>query len=128
MKKVEYSELFSGRALQKIRTLLKKGYDINTIDEDGWSLLTYATNNGNYDVVRFLLENEANINIQTDETNRTALIIATEDNDTDIVWLLLKYGADVDIEDCFNKKALTYAKEENRYEIIELLENKIKEI
>lgn len=50
--------------------------EINNRDANSWTALHYACLNGNYNIVLFLLKNEANIEL-TNDLRQTPLIIAT---------------------------------------------------
>ena len=50
--------------------------EINNRDVNSWTALHYACLNGNYNIVLFLLKNEANIEL-TNDLRQTSLIIAT---------------------------------------------------
>ncbi|XP_068908725.1 ankyrin repeat domain-containing protein 17 isoform X12 [Tenebrio molitor] len=74
--------------------LLKGGADI----ELGASTpLMEAAQEGHLDLVKFLLENEANVHAQT-QTGDTALTYACENGHTDVADYLLQYGADLEHE------------------------------
>ncbi|XP_064212242.1 ankyrin repeat domain-containing protein 17 isoform X4 [Tribolium castaneum] len=74
--------------------LLKGGADI----ELGASTpLMEAAQEGHLDLVKFLLENDANVHAQT-QTGDTALTYACENGHTDVADLLLQYGADLEHE------------------------------
>ncbi|OMJ29272.1 Dilute domain-containing protein [Smittium culicis] len=68
--------------------------DINDKDQDGLSPLITASCFGKLDVVKFLIENGANVN-QTDEFGWSALMWATNNNDEDIVNYLIQNHASI---------------------------------
>ena len=71
--------------------LLKAGADI----ELGASTpLMEAAQEGHLELVKYLLENHANVHAQT-QTGDTALTYACENGHTDVGDLLLQYGADL---------------------------------
>lgn len=87
------------------------------------NVLTFATHYGNYNVVEFLIkENYFDINSK-DFAGNTALIVATKNNQTQIMKLLLELGADKSLKDADGKTAYDYAVEYDRKDHISLLEN-----
>jgi ankyrin repeat protein len=72
--------------------------DLNSQGQDQWTLLHIATNEGNYSVVKILLENGANPNPQS-ANQRTSLHIGCIRGHLSIVKILLEYGADINIAD-----------------------------
>lgn len=53
-----------------------------------------AAQEGHLELVKYLLENNANVHAQT-QTGDTALTYACENGHTDVADLLLQYGADL---------------------------------
>lgn len=71
--------------------LIKAGADI----ELGASTpLMEAAQEGHLELVKYLLENHANVRAQT-QTGDTALTYACENGHTDVADLLLQFGADL---------------------------------
>lgn len=71
--------------------LIKAGADV----ELGASTpLMEAAQEGHLELVKYLLENNANVHAQT-QTGDTALTYACENGHTDVADLLLQYGADL---------------------------------
>lgn len=89
---------------QEIKKLLKKGIDINEINNFGDTALVTATFNKNTKVVELLLKKKANTEIKTSLSQSTALHTAVQYNLKEIVYLLLQNNANVDSRD---KKQLT---------------------
>ncbi|KAL7286755.1 hypothetical protein TKK_0018900 [Trichogramma kaykai] len=83
-----------GGFLEVVDFLVKAGADI----ELGASTpLMEASQEGHLDIVRYLLELNANVHAQT-QTGDTALTYACENGHTDVAELLLGYGADLEHE------------------------------
>ncbi len=84
------------------------------------SCLWIASQNGNLDIVKLLLENGAEVNI-TNHNDRTALIKASQDGHTDTVQLLIQFGAAVDLADEHSVTALLAASSEGHWETAKVL-------
>ena len=72
---------------------LKKGADPNHRDAEGRTLLMAAAFNRNLDLVKLLAESGADLNVVS-EFGNTAMDIASDTGDTDIIFYLLGHGAE----------------------------------
>ncbi len=72
--------------------------DINSVDEDGWTALHLATNEGQFAIVTLLLEAGANVGAKTKQL-KTALHIACCRGDLRTAKLLMQYKADLAAQD-----------------------------
>lgn len=107
-------ELFKYLVKQKVSMDISRGKE---------NVLTFATHYGNYNVVEFLIkENYFDVN-SNDLVGDTALIVATKNNQAQIVQLLLELGADKSLKDSSGKTAYDYAVESNNKDVISILEN-----
>lgn len=115
-----------------VALLLKNGADVNAA---GWSMsgmptttyaLIVASAGGHEDIVRLLLENGANIHCLSSSSGNTALICAVANGHINIVKLLLNYGASTCIKNVWGQTALQIAQQHNNKEIIQLIEQYIK--
>lgn len=94
---------------------LKKNYNeiikllIDLQDEKGYTELINSSENNNIEIVKLLLTNKANTNLQTVD-GFTSLILASKNGYTEIVRLLLTNKANVDLQTKDNKTALMVAK------------------
>ena len=95
-----------------------------TKDNSGKTALHIAAENGKIDVIRFLLENGAEVNAK-DRSGATPLYTPIKYGHTDIVKLLIKEGAEVDITNRYvNQTPLHWAVKNGRFDIVKfLLEN-----
>ena len=109
--------------------LLKAGANPNARDTSGTTMLRdvaflWSPLKGrffNKKTYELLLRYKADPNIQDNDNGQTELMIATSNNNTERITLLLKYGAKKDIKDKKGKTALDYAIEKGNSEAIKLL-------
>ena len=85
--------LFSGD-IGKIQKALDEGADVNEEYQKGY-ILTYYCNRDNYDIVKLLIDNGADLDVGEGRFS-TPLIAASRYASPEVVQLLLKNGADVD--------------------------------
>lgn len=93
-----------------LRTILKNDFNVNTGDkEDGITLLMYAilAANADSEMVKFLIQCGADVNIQDRSQKYTALHFAARDQREDIVKVLLENGAEVNAQDKFGNTPLS---------------------
>jgi len=115
--------------LERTIKILKEGeIDVNAKNKYGNTALTWASQNGHIEIVKYLLANGANVN-EKDEYGETALILASSNGHIEIVKSLLANGTNPrirmneDSQRYKNMTALEIAREENKHQIISLLEN-----
>ncbi len=79
------------------RALVAKGADVNEKDLDGNSCLHRAVSKGNIEIIKFLLENKADVGAKNNYFDgETALYIAIKEKKSiEIIKLLIAKGADV---------------------------------
>ena len=87
--------------LGAVKNALKQGASIDSMDKEGYSALMEAVTNGHENVVKFLLERGANVNLQMKYPGApakiagySALILAIMQFNPKMVRLLLEYDAD----------------------------------
>ena len=86
-----------------MRSLLKKGAQVNQKDSHGWTALIHASAAGRPDVIRALIKAKADVNAQ-DKDGNTALMIAGMFGHRKAVETLLQAKADPNLRD---KEGLT---------------------
>lgn len=74
--------------LYGVKQLIQQGTDVNTVNGGGQSALYLSSENGHYDIAKFLLVNKALVNYRANP-----LIAAARKGHADCVNLLLKHGA-----------------------------------
>ena len=113
------NEIFNEN-ISDVEDLIKSGVDINYIGENGDTPLLVAVETQNYELVKILLQNKADPNSVSRLPSLHAAIDtaveATKNNDhikedsTQIIELLLEYGANPNLTDFNGKTAYQFAK------------------
>ena len=96
-KNISILTLFEIKGLDEVDAIaakLKDGFDVNTIDSGGRTLLMQSAIERNHKVMKFLIDNEADVNLQ-DERLWTALHFAAQNSDHEAVRILLENKGDV---------------------------------
>jgi len=107
--------------LSQVSMHLANGLDVNTMDEEGRTVLMYAAYNGHTEILKKLIEKGAVINL-ADNYGRTALMMASSGPYTEAVKLLLDHNADPDMADKEEHfTALMYAAAEGQLEVVRIL-------
>ena len=112
--------------LEVVRTLLNLGADVSGSAADPWSPLESAVHNNRVALARLLIERGANVNA-IGNTGYTPLLFAAsiDFGDTEMMKLLLKGGARVDIKNRAGKTALDLAREYHHIRFVNILERGI---
>ena len=108
--------------IQLIKNYIDSGYDLDIINEYGYTTLMYAIIHNKTVIFKLLLNTSADVNKQNNNGD-TSLILAAKYNNIEIVKLLLNSGADINRQDNYGGTALIYAVFNNRIEIVKLLLN-----
>ena len=109
--------------IAKVERFINDNGDLNSQDELGNNALIIASQYGDLEIAKLLIESKKiKLDLQNKKGN-TALILASFLGYSKIAELLLKAGADRDIKDKAGKTALDYAKENYDNQIKKLLTN-----
>lgn len=98
--------------LPRIQALLSKSTtNVNALDASGYTPLLYATgraSSSSFDIVMLLLNNDAtqSINVPTPELKQTPLHRACSKGHVELIYLLLKHGADKNLKDSDGKRPI----------------------
>ncbi|ORX71041.1 ankyrin [Anaeromyces robustus] len=103
-----------------IECLLKKGSEINIIDNNGKSLIANAIQESSLTIVELLIKYGANPEF-IDGNKNPPLNYAIQEKSESIVKLLISHGADANFIDLFNISSLAYAIQEKSLPIIKYL-------
>ncbi|TRY90935.1 hypothetical protein DNTS_022174 [Danionella cerebrum] len=100
--------------------LSRKTTNVNAKDEDQYTPLHFAAQNGDEALTRFLIDRSANIN-ETDAQGRTPTQIACHHGQENVVRVLLSRGADVQVKGKEDWTALHLAAWKGHLGIVKLL-------
>ncbi len=108
--------------LEIVKCLVEKGYA--SVDSLGFtkelnSALFFATENKHHKVMKYLIENEADVNLDNKE-DETPLMKSVVKNDFEGVKILVENGADVNAKDCVSSVLVKGVKSGN-IEMVEYL-------
>ena len=106
--------------VSKVVDMVVAGMPVDIDDGNDSTALTHAVINNRTDVVRYLLNNGADVNKQN-RLGWTALHWASLMNYTDVM-ILLQHGARKDIKDKYGNTPIDLARPCNHKEAIDLLE------
>jgi ankyrin repeat protein len=100
--------LYLGRFSDETIINLMKKYDFKYNTTENWPTLLYACHGNKYLIAKYLIEVEnLNINIKNSHDN-TCLMFACMNNNFNLIQLLIKNGADVNVVDNDGDNALNY--------------------
>jgi len=97
--------------IDKLKSSFQKDR-INELGEEGLGLIHWAADRNATNILRFLLENEADVNLK-DEDGQTALHYASSCGNLDCISVLLKHGADKDLIDLAGMTCFDVAFDDN---------------
>ncbi|XP_001943265.1 ankyrin repeat, SAM and basic leucine zipper domain-containing protein 1 isoform X2 [Acyrthosiphon pisum] len=97
------------------------GIDINSKDRTGLTALMYACSNGWLELVEFLVDHGADIELKDHQSGETALFSAVRKNHVHIVKFLLSKGADKDATDNKCQTVHRIAESKNMVDILNVL-------
>ena len=114
--------------LEAVRLFLESGADINSKDlnakyNENKTALILAASNGHYEIVKFLIDKEAELNAK-DQHDSTALIYASRNGHFEIVKYLVENGAELNARNVNVQSALMIAYEYKNYGIVKYLVTK----
>ncbi len=111
----DYYEEFMGcckrNNLERALQIIDYIFDIDELDSNGWNFLMVACYHNSYDVVKLLIEKNANVNA-SNLNGTTILMYAKEaylkNQDDSIISLILSKGGNIEAKDIYKKTILDY--------------------
>lgn len=95
--------------LEKVKSLIGKGLDID-LEYKFWTPLTKASEKGHSDIVEYLVENGAGVNIKNEDGHTALILVSNEDKEhLNIIQYLVDNGADINIKNNDGDTALIIA-------------------
>lgn len=108
--------------LAGVKEEVSRGENVNSIDYIGQTALMYASEKGAIEIVKYLVENGADIKVKSDMRGRgTALIYASAANRVTVMEYLLKRGADINATTYNKETALFWAAAMGHVEAVKFL-------
>ena len=102
-----------------LKTLIEKGYPIDTRNADGYTPLNYAIESDNTSMAEILLENGSNPFQTIDKKGTNGVTIALEKNNKKMIENIVKYASS--LSDIQGNTILHYAAKTSSIEIIKTL-------
>jgi len=108
--------------------LLQQGALVNARDRKGQTALFHAVEGGHVNVVKLLLDHDADIEARQFVTLLTPLMVAAIEGHAVIFNMLLEYGADLNAKSQFKETAASLANSFGNITIVNIIENLYQEI
>lgn len=104
--------------LELVKFLVEKGICVNSQTSEGYTPLHYAKRK---DVIEYLIESGANLDIGTHYYNETPLHNASLSGDINKVRILVTKGANINLKTSKGRTSLDYALMNNHDDVVEFL-------
>ncbi len=106
---------------KEMRSRLGKGANINRLDKDGLPAMIIAADKKNAELINFLLEMGAKVDVSSNPRKETALMRLSSTGYNELIQILLKAGADINLGDGNGETPLMKASRSNKTRTVKLL-------
>ncbi|MBW4619418.1 MAG: ankyrin repeat domain-containing protein [Cyanosarcina radialis HA8281-LM2] len=123
-----FEAIFDGR-LEIVQLLINAGINVDECREKGvWhkngrTAFILAISEGHLEIVKTLLEAGADPNLIDEDSNATPLMYAVRGQNIDIVYLLIRSGANIDYQNTYGDTALNIAQARGNPAIVKILQD-----
>ena len=97
------------RDFDKLKHAIMSSSDSDQVDKSGQTLLMWAVLQRDSEIVNFLLENGASVDVIEKKNGYSTLHFAAQEQLPEIVKILVRAGADIELKDKFGNTALNRA-------------------
>jgi len=111
--------------VREVERLISSGVDLNIRNNVGWTALIWTSYDGHGEIVKFLIEADADLNIRDNLVSNTALMWASRQNNVEVVKLLLENFADESILDNRGWSFYDHLNDRNKEIIKEIYPNEV---
>lgn len=106
--------------LENVKLSINNIHNVNELNFNGMTPLIFASMAGNKEIVSYLIENGALVDIE-DDLGGTALIRAVANGHTEIMKILINSGSNIDYQGYLGETALMVASYKNQIKAVKLL-------
>lgn len=107
--------------LNAVKQCVESIADINAVNKDDETALMVASKMGYLEIVKYLVDNDFEVNARVTFGNETALILASQYGHLEIVNFLISRGAEKNAQDYFGFTALMWASVRGYFKIVQCL-------
>jgi ankyrin repeat protein len=106
---------------KEMRSRLGSGANINRLDKDGIPAMMIGADKRNVELINFLLEMGAKVDVVTSPRKETALMRLSSTGGNELITILLKAGADINLGDANGETPLMKASRSRKTRTVKLL-------